>query len=148
MTTKFYALTDNKEVDKKLLSLGWTKDQLDSYLDELYTSRSVASLVEDFLLCATPEWIAQDADACGITEARHLIEQGRSEARQSMRKTLESIQSEMDSIDKQYRLMKVPFADWDMASKLRYGQLRSLKRRRIEADKKEIAKSKKQENRT
>ena len=59
-----------------------------------------------------------------------------------MRKTLESIKSEMDAIDKQYRLMKVPFSDWDMASKLRYGQLRSLKRRRIEADKKEIAKAK------
>ena len=59
-----------------------------------------------------------------------------------MRKTLESIQSEMDAIDKQFRSMKVQFADWDMASKLRYGQLRSLKRRRLEADKKEIAKSK------
>ena len=59
-----------------------------------------------------------------------------------MRKTLESIQSEMDAIDKQHRAMKIPFADWDMASKLRYGQLRSLKRRRLEADKKEKAKLK------
>jgi hypothetical protein len=60
------SLTNNSKLDEKLLSLGWTKQQLDMYLDELYIHRSVNQLVEDFLYCATPEMIMSDADACGV----------------------------------------------------------------------------------
>ena len=59
-------ITNNPELDKKLLSLGFTEAQLDSYLDDLYIHRSVSQLVEDFLHCATPEMIRSDADACGV----------------------------------------------------------------------------------
>jgi hypothetical protein len=60
------SLTNNSELDKKLLSLGWTKQQLDMYLDELYIHRSASRLVEDYLHSATPEIIRSDADACGV----------------------------------------------------------------------------------
>jgi len=60
------AITSNPELDKKLLSLGMTEDQLDSYLDDLYCNRTVSQLVEDFLYHATPEMIRSDADACGV----------------------------------------------------------------------------------
>ena len=45
------SLTNNSKLDEKLLSLGWTKQQLDMYLDELYIHRSTSQLVEDFLYC-------------------------------------------------------------------------------------------------
>jgi hypothetical protein len=60
------AITNNPEIDKKLLSLGFTEEQLDSYLEDLYVNRDVCQLVEDFLYCATPEMIRSDADACGV----------------------------------------------------------------------------------
>jgi hypothetical protein len=59
-------ITNSPELDKKLLSMGFTEDQLDSYLDELYCNRSVSDLVETFLYFATPEMIRGDADACGV----------------------------------------------------------------------------------
>jgi hypothetical protein len=59
-------ITSNPDLDKKLLSLGFTEAQLDSYLDRLYCNRTVSQLVEDFLHCATPEMIRSDADACGV----------------------------------------------------------------------------------
>ena len=60
------SLTNNPKLDEKLLSLGWTKRQLDMYLDELYIHRSASRLVEDYLYLATPEVIRSDADACGV----------------------------------------------------------------------------------
>jgi hypothetical protein len=60
------SLSNNLKLDEKLLSLGWTKQQLDMYLDELYIHRSASQLVEDYLYSATPEMIRSDADACGV----------------------------------------------------------------------------------
>jgi hypothetical protein len=55
-----------QEVNSKLVSLGWTPEQYDTYLDWMHQEKSVDDLVAELLRYAPIEWIKSEADAIGV----------------------------------------------------------------------------------
>ena len=56
------------KVNAKLISLGWTAEQYDRYLNYLHQERPIDSLVADLLYFAPVEALKEEADALGILE--------------------------------------------------------------------------------
>ena len=52
--------------------------------------------------------------------------------RETMKKTIEEIQKEMNQIDWYYRQTKTEYQDWYLADKMRYGRLLNMKQTRID----------------
>ena len=52
--------------------------------------------------------------------------------RETMKKTIEEIQKEMNQIDWYYKQTKVEYQDWHLADKMRYGRLLNMKQTRMD----------------
>ena len=52
--------------------------------------------------------------------------------RETMKKTIEEIQKEMNQIDWYYRQTKTEYQDWCLADKMRYGRLLNMKQTRMD----------------
>jgi len=57
-----------RDINAKLLELGWTAKQFDSYLDYLHQEKEINALVADYLFYAPLNFIRQEADALGLLE--------------------------------------------------------------------------------
>ena len=61
-----YNLFGERVVVEKMISLGWTPEQCDRFLDYLYTEVSIDYLVTELLRFATTDWLNSEAYALGV----------------------------------------------------------------------------------
>lgn len=64
----FFPYDYGQDVNQKLVNLGWTADQYDTFLDWLHQNKDIDALVATLLRYAPTEWIISEADAIGVFE--------------------------------------------------------------------------------
>jgi len=62
----FFAYDYGDDINKKLISMGWTASQYDYFLDWMHQEKPIDELVSLILHFSPKAWIESEADAIGV----------------------------------------------------------------------------------